>query len=252
MSFLYNPKNESLLNRDQLSSVVTPEPMGRFHRPVDYSEFVTMIDNKLITHDLQIVDEKFAVKHDGSQFFGLMQIATPAMENQDWTFNIGIRGSHDGRISRGIAFGSSVLVCSNMCFHGDLGVFRTRQTLNVMDRLPNMVDQAIAKIPGMVKENLERFDGYRTTKMTESDGNNALVHMHRENILNPNQLSTAINEWIEPRHEEHNEDGATLWRLFNAATESITPNEGQGNLTTLQDRSLKISNFADRLALNFN
>ena len=243
MAFLYNPKNEALLNREQLSSVVT-------HRPVDYSDFVTMIDNKLVTHDLQIADEKFAVKHDGSQFFGLMQISTPAMENQDWTFNIGIRGSHDGRISRGIAFGSSVLVCSNMCFHGDLGVFRTRQTLNVMDRLPSMIDGAIAKIPSMVKENLKRFDGYRTTKMTESDGNNALVHMHRGNILSANQLSTALNEWIEPSHDEHNEDGATLWRLFNAATEAIKPKEGQGNMVTLQNRSHEISNFADTLILN--
>jgi|TARA_R110000824_G_scaffold35545_4_gene111302 hypothetical protein len=250
MAFLYNPKNEALLNREQLSSVVTPDPIGRFHRPVDYSDFVQMIDNKLVTHDLQIADEKFAVKHDGSQFFGLMQISTPAMENQDWTFNIGIRGSHDGRISRGIAFGSSVLVCSNMCFHGDLGVFRTRQTLNVMDRLPSMIDGAIAKIPSMVKENLKRFDGYRTTKMTESDGNNALVHMHRGNILSANQLSTALNEWIEPSHDEHNEDGATLWRLFNAATEAIKPKEGQGNMVTLQNRSHEISNFADTLILN--
>ena len=250
MAFLYNPKNEALLNREQLSSVVTPDPIGRFHRPVDYSDFVQMIDNKLVTHDLQIADEKFAVKHDGSQFFGLMQISTPAMENQDWTFNIGIRGSHDGRISRGIAFGSSVLVCSNMCFHGDLGVFRTRQTLNVMNRLPSMIDGAIAKIPSMVKENLKRFDGYRTTKMTESDGNNALVHMHRGNILSANQLSTALNEWIEPSHDEHNEDGATLWRLFNAATEAIKPKEGQGNMVTLQNRSHEISNFADTLILN--
>ena len=179
-----------------------------------------------------------------------MQIATPAMEDQDWTFNIGIRGSHDGRISRGIAFGSNVLVCSNMCFHGDLGVFRTRQTLNVMDRLPSMIDGAIAKIPSMVKENLKRFDGYRTTKMTESDGNNALVHMHRGNILSANQLSTALNEWIEPSHDEHNEDGATLWRLFNAATEAIKPKEGQGNMVTLQNRSHEISNFADTLILN--
>ena len=35
MAFLYNPKNEALLNREQLSSVVTPDPIGRFHRPVD-------------------------------------------------------------------------------------------------------------------------------------------------------------------------------------------------------------------------
>ena len=65
-----------------------------------------------------------------------------------------------------------------MCFHGDLGVFRTRQTTNVMDRLPSMIDGAIAKIPSMVKENLERFDGYRTTKITEIQGNDALVRMH--------------------------------------------------------------------------
>lgn len=248
MTFIYNPKNEALLNREQLASVVTPDPIGRFHRPVDYSDFVIMIDGKLVEHDIAIKGEQFAVKHDGSQFFGLMEVTTPQTGGTDWAFNIGIRGSHDGRISRGITFGSNVLVCSNMCFHGDLGVFRTRQTLNVMDRLPGMIDEAIAKIPNMAQETANRFSAYRTTRMTESEGNNALVHMHRNNILSANQLSTAIDEWIEPRHEEHNEDGATLWRLFNAATESIKPSEGTGNMATLQDRSRKISDFADKLA----
>ena len=248
MTFIYNPKNEALLDRAQLASVVTPDPIGRFHRPVDYSDFVTMIDGKLVDHEIEIVKEQFAVKHDGSQFFGLMEVTTPIMDGSDWSFNLGIRGSHDGRVSRGITFGSNVLVCSNLCFHGDLGVFRTRQTLNVMDRLPPMIDEAIAKIPGMAQENVVRFDSFRTTKMTESEGNNALVHMHRDNILSANQLSTAIDEWIEPSHDEHNEDGATLWRLFNAATESIKPTEGRGNMVTLQDRSRKISDFADKLA----
>ena len=248
MTFIYNPKNEALLDRNQLASVVTPDPIGRFHRPVDYSDFVTMIDNKLVDHEIEIVKEQFAVKHDGSQFFGMMEVTTPFMDGSDWSFNIGIRGSHDGRVSRGITFGSNVLVCSNLCFHGDLGVFRTRQTLNVMDRLPPMIDEAIAKIPNMAKENVARFDGYRSTRMTESEGNNALVYMHRKNILSANQLSTALNEWIEPTYEAHNEDGATLWRLFNAATESIKPNEGQGNMVTLQERSRKISDFTDQLA----
>lgn len=248
MTFIYNPKNEALLNREQLASVVTPNPIGRFHRPVDYNDFVTMIDGKLVDHEITVKGEQFAVKHDGSQFFGLMEVSTPLMDGSDWSFNIGIRGSHDGRVSRGITFGSNVLVCSNMCFHGDLGIFRTRQTLNVMDRLPGMIDEAIAKIPNMAQENMVRFDSYRTTRMNESEGNNALVHMHRNKILSANQLSTAIDEWVEPRHEEHNEDGATLWRLFNAATESIKPAEGTGNMVTLQDRSRKISDFADRLA----
>jgi len=247
MTFIYNPKNEALLNRDQLSKVVTPDPLGRFHRPVDYADFIVMIDGKLADHEIEIVDEQFAVKHDGSQFFGLMEVTTPQTENLDWSMKIGVRGSHDGRVSRGITFGSNVLVCSNLCFHGDLGVFRTRQTLNVMDRLPPMIDEAIAKIPHMAQENVVRFDSFRTTQMTEKDGNHALVHMHREGILSANQLSTAIDEWVEPRHEEHNEDGATLWRLFNSATEAIKPATG-GNMATLQDRSRRISDFADRLA----
>lgn len=249
-NLMYNPKNEALLNREQLAKVVTPSPIGRFHHPVDYAEYVEIIANRLANQGSEIVKEEFAVKNNGSQFFGLLEVKTPQTENADWALNLGIRGSHDGSISRGLAFGSNVTVCSNMCFHGDLGVFRTRQTTNIMDRIPSMIDEAVSKIPTMVKENLKRFDGYRTTKINEIEGNNALVQMHRKKILNPNQLSTALHEWVEPRHEEHNEDGATLWRLFNAATESIKPNEGQGNMVTLQNRSHEISNFADTLILN--
>ena len=207
-----------------------------------------MIDGKLVDHDIEIVSEKFAVKHDGSQFFGLLEVTTSQTEDGEWVFKIGVRGSHDGRISRGITFGSEVLVCSNMCFHGDLGIFRTRQTLNVMDRLPPMIDKAIAKIPLMANEISDRFDCYKGIDMPEKDGNHALVHMHRKGILSANQLSTAINEWIEPSHDEHNEDGATLWRLFNAATESVKPtNDNNGNMVTLQNRTRRISDFTDEL-----
>lgn len=247
MSFIFNPAKESLMTREQLISLPTPAPIGKFHSPLNYGEFVDMIDDKLEGHEIQVVNEQFAVKHDHSQFFGLLEVVTPQHTDRDWSLKIGIRGSHDGSISRGITFGSNVLVCSNLCFHGELGLFKTRQTLNIRDRLPALIDAAIAQIPVAEESNLVRFDKYRTTKISESEGSNMLIYMHRKGLLNASQLSTAAMEWIEPRHEEHNEDGATIWRLFNATTEAIKPNNDRGSMNTIQSRSMEISNHMDKV-----
>ena len=247
--FIYNPTSEALLTRDALGKVPTPPPSGPYHQPVGFGEFVELVENRLDRAGVQINEQQYAVRHDGMRFFGLMDVSLEGVSGTDWSMKLGLRGSHDKIIPRGLTFGSHVLVCSNLCFHGDLGTLQTRQTTKVWDRLPRLVGEAVSRLPEMAKANVRRFDSYRTTKISENDGDLALVEMHRKNILTTGQLGTALKEWVEPTYAEHDEDGATVWRLFNATTESLKPANGHGVLATVQTRSLQVSDFMDDLVV---
>ena len=62
------------------------------------------------------------------------------------------------------------------------------------------------------------------------------------------QLGRAIQQWDEPSHPEHAEDGHTVWRLFNAATEALKPTGDRINHDLVRQRSERISGFLDEVA----
>ena len=138
-------------------------------------------------------------------------------------------------------------MCSNLCFHGDLGVFSTRQTLNVWDRLPGMVESALNQLPQMAQRQEERVERYRVTQLKPRHGDAALVELHRRRALSAAQLGRAIQEWDEPSHEDHTEDAHTVWRCFNAATEALKPSGARVNHDPVRQRSERVSGFLDEV-----
>ena len=125
-----------------------PAALGRYRNPVPFGPFADLVANRLERVGFAIDAEEYAVDHDGNRLFGLLEVSPIEGEYisaKEWALQVGLRGSHDQSVPRALTLGSRVLVCSNLCFHGDLGVFSTRQTLNVWDRLPGMVESAPAR-----------------------------------------------------------------------------------------------------------
>lgn len=250
MSLLYNPSNESLRTREQLHSLPLPAALGRFHRPVEFGAFADLVAHRMDRAGFEIREEEYAVSKDGNRMFGLMEVAPLEGEYisaRDWSLQIGLRGSHDQSIPRALTLGSRVMVCSNLCFHGDLGVFATRQTTNVWDRLPGLVEAALSRLPEMATRNQARFDAYRARELRPRHGDAALVELHRRGALSAAQLGRAIQEWDTPSHEEHAEDGHNVWRLFNASTEALKPTGERVNHDLVRARSETVSTFLDEV-----
>ena len=251
MSLLYNPSNESMLTRQQLHQLPVPTALGRYHNPVPFGAFADLMANRLERVGFEIDQEEYAVSKDDGRMFGLLEVSPLEGEYisaKDWSLQVGLRGSHDQSIPRALTLGSRVLVCSNLCFHGDLGVFSTRQTLRVWDRLPALVESALATLPQLAQRNEQRFDRYRTFDLKPRHGDAALVELHRRGAFSAAQLSRAIREWDNPSYPEHGEDGHTLWRLFNASTEALKPTGERVNHDLVRQRSERVSAFLDEVA----
>ena len=58
-------------------------------------------------------------------------------------------------------------------------------------------------------------------RIHDKTANDLLVRAVDCRVIPVTQLPHVLKEWREPSHAEFTEDGRTLWRLFNAFTESF-------------------------------
>ena len=252
-NLMYNSKNDTLITRSEMADLPLPQAMGRFHQPYSFSEYVEQVHEALDIEGLMAGTEEYAIQKDGQRMFGLMTIEPKPLEGElisasDWNLTMGIRGSHDQRIPRGITLGSQVIVCSNLCFGGNIGTFNTKQTTNIRYRIPSLIRNAVAQIPELAHNLEAQYDTYRNFEMKPRWGDAALVEIHRRGGLAAPQLARAIAEWDRPSHEEHAENGYSAWRLMNACTEALKPTGNQGNMNLVQDRSHKVTAFINEIA----
>jgi hypothetical protein len=246
MSLLYNPSDEALLTLPEIMQLPIPESRGRFHRPFSFGDYLSSIFQSLEKHHVTHNHSEFAVSKDGNRLFGLIEVRSDVSET--WTTNIGVRASHDQSVSRGMVFGSRVLVCSNLCFHGELGEVRTKQTVHMDTRIDTLVDRSIEKLAPAIEFRADKFDRYQRMETTPSQGDNHLVNLYRHGAFSPSQLGKALNEWDEPSYEQHGLFGTSVWQLFNAATEALKPTGQNVNMELVRERSELVSNYMDRLA----
>ena len=243
---LYNTQNDTIVTHSHLNKLATPAPMGARHAPYGFGEYVTVVKESLENAGISVTAEEFAIRNDAMQLFGVMEIGVKGKEGRGFDRVLGLRGSHDQSIPRGLALGSSVMVCSNLCFSGNLLTVRTKQTTNIAERLPMLVRDAIHIIPEMAEKQDERYDAYRDKSLTANAGDSHLVSMYRQGGLGVSNLTRAIQEWHEPSHEEHAEQDFSAWRLFNACTESLKPSGNRGNMQTVEHHSNLIDQYIAR------
>ena len=240
--------------RDEIALIPTPAPMGPRHNPIPYIDFVEGVSNALEVAGIKLVDESFGAAKSGDRFFGLMEVAPIHGEAPtDFSFQVGLRASHDQSVSRGLVAGERTFVCDNLCFSGSVKVM-TKQTTNIERRMTGMILNAVEKLPGVFEVITERNEAYRDFKLKHRWGDAALVEMIRRGALLPTQLGRAMKEWDTPSHEEHIEGGRSVWTLKNAVTEAIkAPVDPETGLTTragapvAMERTVAMTQFLDEV-----
>ena len=217
----------SYVSRSELAALPVPEARGPRHVVRPFADDVELTLDYFRDNGIQVEAEAYGVKRDADglpiQFFGVVQVRLQGILGaRDYGLMVGLRGSYDQSLARGLAVGSRVFCCDNLAFSGEI-TLTTKQTTRISQRLPVMLRDAVAQIPVLAEQQHRRFDAYRNAALTKAEGDHILVELVRREALAPSLLGRAIIEWDEPRHVEHAEAGRTLWRLHNAVTEAIKP-----------------------------
>lgn len=249
-ALLYSDAN---ISRESLAHVPTPGAMGRFHQPYSFSDYVDNVEESLDRVGLQILNQEFEVTPDRQSFFGALEVAPSVLEGElipadsDYKLLVGVRGSHNQRIPRGLVLGSQVMVCSNLCFSGNIGQFVSKQTKYLHRRLPGLINNVVAQIPELAELQHQKFDAYKEFEFDNPRaGDAALVEIFRQGGLSAAQLGKAVREYDKPSHDEHAAHGNSVWRVFNAVTESLKPGGANVNHNLIANRT----EIADRFLSN--
>jgi hypothetical protein len=259
-SLMYNSSNDELITRDQMQHLITPPPLGPRHAPYPFADFCDDTVGALERSGFEIQEEEYAVNKEHTRLFGLLSIAKNSATNgglgawslpetvralvpitqPDWGLLVGLRGSHDQAFSRALTIGAKVYVCSNLGFMGDLGVWNTKQTLNIVERMPSLIEGAVQGVRGSAQTLSIEFDAFSRTDLSRDQGDDLLLDVYRSGGLSPSQLGKAVDDWTKCSVEEHTVNGRNLWWLFNSATQALKPGGANSNHNDLRDRSMII------------
>ena len=245
MSYLmYNSSQDKLITRDGMANLQTPAPMGSRHAPYSFADFSNTVCDSIVKAGFKIEKEEFAITKDEKRLFGLVRVSngvalsnTTALHSPAWSLLVGVRGAHDQRISRGLAIGSQVISCSNLCFHGDLGNWHSKQTTHIGERIPGMVADAVAGLRTSAQTLAVDFEGFNRTAISRDQGDSVLLDIYRGGGFSSSQLGRAIEDWDSCSVEEHTANGRNLWWLFNSATHALKPTGANNNHNDLRERS---------------
>lgn len=197
--------------------VDTPESTTT-HHPIPHSDFVRSVERHLDRGGFEIGETQHALAKDGLRYFGVMNLNVQGLAG-DYNWSIALRNSHDKTYPAGLAAGSHVLVCDNLCFSGEVTVMR-KHTSRILKDLDNRVTQAIGQLGGMLTVNDNRYGRYKEKSLRDPEVNDIMIRALDAQIIPSSRISKVLENWREPRQEVWKEH-RNVWGLFNAFTEDF-------------------------------
>jgi len=165
--------------------------------------------------EFTLKSSQYGVARDGGQLFG---VHTFQNSNTELGLSIAFRNSLDKSLSVGMAFGSSVFVCDNLCLHGEVVRMR-KHTTNVISDLEEMILTGVYRARTSFISAVDDARLMQQIEISTDGAYRALGHLFGHKVLSPRQMPVALKEWNLPSHEEF--EPRTLWSLYNAVTEAL-------------------------------
>jgi hypothetical protein len=204
---------------DDVRAIAAPAATAT-HVPLPHHELVGHLIDSLNRTGFEISAENHAIAKNGNQYFGLFQLFKPDMGELGYTSVVGLRNSHDKSLPAGIVAGSQVFVCDNLSFSGEFKITK-KHTAKVRDN----IDYAFYKAMGAIRELFTKQDTmylqFKQTELARRDSDHLLLELLRQDVVPQGKFKKLVEEWHTPTHAEHTAGGETVWRMFNAVTESL-------------------------------
>ncbi len=212
--------------------------------PVPHHHLLELVERLLSGYGYQITGQAHGLWGQASErYFGLMELSSRSvLDHEGYRLVLGLRNSHDKSFPASLALGSQVLVCDNLSFFGEV-VLTRRHTRFINRDLPAIVAHAVGRLSQMRLAQAKRIELYKQTRIYDHTAHDVIVRAIDSKVLPVTHLPKVLSEWREPSHVEFTENGRTVWRLFNAFTESFKSR----SLEALPQRSHALHGLMDRI-----
>jgi len=226
------------VERSQLKSVNTPLATDTW-QPIPHNELLYQVETSLCRNGLTVVEQAHALTHDGSRYFGLLQVQNGS-QHPDYSWVLGIRNSHDKQFPAGIVAGSSVFVCDNLAFSGEISVAR-KHTSRIMRDLPELIGNAVTRLLDKWHIQDQRISAYQNVWLSDRTVHDLTINALDHDVICASKIPKLLAEYREPQHQAFRP--RNLWSWFNAVTETL-----KGNLTVLPARTQRLHHLCDQYA----
>jgi len=221
---------------DEVSKVKTPKATATW-QPIPHHQLIATVQRTLATTNLTIGSQVHSLTHDGSRYFGLMEIQSQK-QNADYTWVLGLRNSHDKMFPAGIVAGASVFVCDNLSFSGEVK-FARKHTRFINRDLPQLTERAIGLLLAKWHDQDKRIQAYKDFEIADVEAHDLIIRACDVGVMSNRLIPAILHEWREPRHEQFQE--RNTWTLFNSFTEALK----EGNLNELPKRTEALHGLLD-------
>ena len=223
------------VEREAVDLVETPEPTETWY-PIPHKAMLDQVTSAISNNGLVIGEQAHALSKNGDRYFGLMEV-TRHEAADDFCMVLGMRNSHDKTFPAALALGSSVFVCDNLSFSGEVSIGR-KHTRHIMRDLPHVLQNAMGRLMVKWVGQKARYECYKNTGLTDSRVNDFLIKSLDAGVIPNAMITKVLKEWRMPTHPDF--DGRNAWSLFNAYTEVL-----KGNLDMLPKRSIALHGLMD-------
>jgi hypothetical protein len=224
------------VDRREVRHVQCPEPTDTWF-PMDHLHVLDEVEIQIRESGLKIVNQAHALSHGNNRYFGLIQVYRETNQ-QDYSWVVGVRNSHDKTFPAGVVAGSQVFVCDNLAFCGEIK-FGRKHTRFIERDLPGLICDAITQLNEEWINMDLRIEAYKNSPIADWNAHDIVVKAIDDQILPVTALPRLLDEWRMPSHREF--EDRTIWSLFNAFTEVL-----KGNLNHLPSRTEKLHRLMDR------
>ncbi len=176
------------------------------------------------------------VNQEPDRYFGLLQVAN-GHNHPDYSWVVGVRNSHDKSLPCGIVAGTSVMVCDNLSFSGEVKLSR-KHTCMIRVDLPLLARAAIGKLVDKWHTQDQRIDVYKNSTLKDWLAHDLVIKALDAEVIPSTKLPQVLHEWRDPRHREF--APRNVWSLHNAFTEVL-----KGNLPLLPGRTERLHALLD-------
>lgn len=215
-STLVNSKNSKPVTREQLSRLAEPTAESEHHLPVAHHALVDAIEASLQAASLSVSRWRLQTSHKDQRLFGVADLAT---QDGQWTAAVGFAHANDRSLSLRLVAGLRVLVCDNLCLHGDMIALKRKHTLklNLQEEVQEGINRYLTHAAHLATRVAELKEMEIDTQCGDSKILSAFVG--EDPILPLKTLPAVVREWRAPSFTEFRP--RTLWSLHNAFTENL-------------------------------
>lgn len=211
MSGLMLESGAERVSRGELFGIPTPEATATW-KPVPHYEAAEMVAREAQRRGYAIAGEEYGLSKDGSKMFGVIKFHYG--NSVQMTRCLGVRNSHDKSLALGLTVGLNVIVCSNLCFGGEVTI--NRKHTNGID-LEALIPEAFDNLGHQFIRLEHRVEELQDEKITVNKARIIAVMAAESKAIPSCDIVPVVDEFRNPSHYEF--EDRNKWSLYNAFTE---------------------------------